>query len=152
MLSEIKRMGVSLALDDFGTGYSSLSYLRRFPIDKLKIDRSFVRDTPAVADAVELTSAIIGIAKRLKLRVNAEGVETRDQAQFLRSEACDELQGYLFSAPVVHCGLPFRQRKSRPPNPYRAGRIRFGNFSVTPATPRPRRPNAKMYSCAWQTP
>jgi EAL domain-containing protein (putative c-di-GMP-specific phosphodiesterase class I) len=93
-------MGVRLALDDFGTGYSSLSYLRRFPISRLKIDRSFVSELPANTDDAALTAAIITMAHELRLSVVAEGVETRDQANHLQRVGCDHLQGYLFSRPI----------------------------------------------------
>jgi diguanylate cyclase (GGDEF)-like protein len=99
-LRELDDMGVGLALDDFGTGYSSLSYLRRFPFDRLKIDRSFIGDITADPDDAVLTTAILALARTLELRVVAEGVETLQQAEFLREHDCDELQGYLFSRPV----------------------------------------------------
>jgi len=94
-------MGIGLALDDFGTGYSSLSYLRRFTIDRVKIDRTFVADLTSNADDAALTSAIIAMAHGLRLQVVAEGVETRDQALFLQQRGCDELQGYLFGRPCL---------------------------------------------------
>jgi EAL domain-containing protein (putative c-di-GMP-specific phosphodiesterase class I) len=97
MLKELKEMGLKLALDDFGTGYSSLAYLHRFPLDELKIDRSFVKGLP---QEIAIVGAIIALARELKLRVVAEGVETREQLQFLRSRACDEYQGYLCSRPA----------------------------------------------------
>ncbi len=96
-LRELHRMGVGLALDDFGTGYSSLSYLRRFPINRVKIDRSFVREVTTCSDDAALTTAIVAMARSLRLGVVAEGVETREQADFLRLLGCHELQGYLFS-------------------------------------------------------
>jgi len=99
-LAELHDMGVSLALDDFGTGYSSLSSLRRFPIERVKIDRSFVGDITADADDAALTAAILAMAHSLQVRVVAEGVETREQAEFLRERGCHELQGFLFSPPV----------------------------------------------------
>ena len=97
---ELNEMGVGLALDDFGTGYSSLSYLRRFPIGRVKIDRSFVSGIPTNQDDAALAAAIIAMAHGLRLSVVAEGVETREQAEFLRESGCDELQGYLFSPAV----------------------------------------------------
>ena len=99
VLRELSDMSISLALDDFGTGYSSLSYLQNFPIDRVKIDRSFVQNLSANADS-SLVSAIISIAHDLGMDVVAEGVETREQAEILRDSNCDELQGYLFSPAV----------------------------------------------------
>jgi len=93
-------MGVRLALDDFGTGYSSLSYLRRFPISRLKIDRSFVSELPGNIDDAALTAAIVTMAHELRLTVVAEGVETEEQATHLLGIGCDDLQGYLFSKPI----------------------------------------------------
>jgi diguanylate cyclase (GGDEF)-like protein/PAS domain S-box-containing protein len=100
VMAELKGLGVRLSLDDFGTGYSSLAYLKQFSIDKLKIDRSFVKDLPQDVDAAAIASTIIGIGHQLRMRVVAEGVETEAQAAFLREMGCDELQGYLFSPPV----------------------------------------------------
>ncbi|KZC15550.1 diguanylate cyclase [Rhodanobacter sp. FW510-R12] len=100
LLQRIKRRGVRLSLDDFGTGYCSLSYLKHFPIDALKIDRVFVRDLASDRDTATITSAIIAMARGLGKQVVAEGVETREQAAFLRHAGCSQLQGFLFGAPV----------------------------------------------------
>jgi len=93
-------MGVKLAIDDFGTGYSSLSYLKRFPIDTLKIDQSFVRDITTDPDDAIIVSAMIGMGRNLKQRVIAEGIETPEQLAFLRAKHCGEGQGYYFGRPV----------------------------------------------------
>ncbi len=100
ILTEIKKMGVRLAIDDFGTGYSSLGQLKRFPIDTLKVDRSFIRDLSRNSDDQGITEAIIAMGKTLSLTVIAEGVETEEQEAFLRSHACDEMQGFYFSKPT----------------------------------------------------
>ena len=107
ILREVKRLGVSISLDDFGTGYSSLSYLKGLPVDTVKIDRSFVRDVVMDGDDASITTAIILMAKALRLRVVAEGVETQAQIEFLSTRGCDEV----------------RTRKNRPNGPARmAGR------------------------------
>ena len=100
VLQELTDMGLKLAIDDFGTGYSSLSYLRQFPVGKLKIDRSFIGDVAANCDDAAITTAIISMAKHLRLKVIAEGVETEAQMSFLRGHQCDEIQGYYFSKPI----------------------------------------------------
>jgi diguanylate cyclase (GGDEF)-like protein/PAS domain S-box-containing protein len=99
-LGALSRMGIRLAIDDFGTGYSSLGYLKRFPIDTLKIDKSFVNDITTDEDDATIVTAIIAMGKSLQLRVVAEGVETKGQLTFLREQQCDGMQGYLFSRPV----------------------------------------------------
>jgi PAS domain S-box-containing protein len=106
ILSELKEMGLKIALDDFGTGYSSLSYLRQFPLDMIKIDRSFIRDLPHDEGSRSITSAIVALSKCLKLEVVAEGVEQAAQLDFLCRQQCDEIQGYLFARPMPADELP----------------------------------------------
>ena len=100
ILTELRRLGVRIALDDFGTGYSSLSYLRHFPVDKLKLDRSFVGDLPAGLGARAIVRAVAGLAAGLGLTMTAEGIETADQVEALLEEGYTEGQGYYFSLPV----------------------------------------------------
>lgn len=101
VLEELSRMGVLVSIDDFGTGYSSMSYLRRFPIDKLKIDRSFINDLTTNSDAASIVKAIISLAHSLRLKIVAEGVETAEQLERLRELGCDQFQGYYRSAAVL---------------------------------------------------
>lgn len=100
LMRRLNNMGVRLAIDDFGTGYSSLSYLKRFRIDRLKIDQSFVRDIVTDPDDAAIINVIIGLGHSLKVEVVAEGVETFEQMRLLRERGCDSMQGYYFSKPM----------------------------------------------------
>jgi EAL domain-containing protein (putative c-di-GMP-specific phosphodiesterase class I) len=97
---QLRELGVKLAIDDFGTGYSSLSYLKRFPVDYVKIDQTFIRGLGEGTEDAAITRAIIAMAHSLELKVVAEGVENREQLDFLRAHECDEVQGYLISRPL----------------------------------------------------
>jgi diguanylate cyclase (GGDEF)-like protein len=113
LLERFRSYGLSVSIDDFGTGYSSLSYLKRFPLDTLKIDRTFIRDLSANSEDAAITWAIISLAHSLKLKVVAEGVETAEQLDMLRDRACDEIQGFYFSMPesAADCALMLREQR-----------------------------------------
>jgi EAL domain-containing protein (putative c-di-GMP-specific phosphodiesterase class I) len=100
LLERFSRMGIVVSVDDFGTGYSSMSYLRRFPIDKLKIDRSFITNIMTSGDDAAIVQAIISLAHSLRLTVVAEGVESAEQVAFLQKQGCDQYQGHFFSRPL----------------------------------------------------
>ena len=100
ILRELSILGVRISVDDFGTGYSSLAYLRRLPLDKLKIDRTFIREIATSRDDAAIVRAIVSLAHNLRIKVIAEGVETPDQLAYLREAGCDQYQGYHYSAPI----------------------------------------------------
>ena len=97
ILNELKKLGINLAVDEFGTGYSSLNYLKQFPLDKLKIDISFISDLPFNKKDAAITKTIIALGKGLDIKTIAEGVETKEQKEFLEKEECDEIQGWFYS-------------------------------------------------------
>jgi len=99
-LQSFRDMGIKLAVDDFGTGYSSLSYLQKLPVTRLKIDKSFVDNLPNSKDSVSIVKVIIALAKTFNLSLTAEGVETKEQLDFLTTMECDEIQGYYYSKPL----------------------------------------------------
>jgi EAL domain-containing protein (putative c-di-GMP-specific phosphodiesterase class I) len=132
VLQDLKEMGLKLVIDDFGTGYSSLSYLRQFPVAKLKIDRSFIRDVVENSDDTAITTAIISLAKGLNLKVIAEGVETEVQLSLLSKLHCDEFQGFLFSPPLSaevagQLLKQFRVSQRAKRMPVRSSNPRFGS-------------------------
>ncbi len=129
VLQELQEMGLTLAIDDFGTGYSSLSYLKHFPVNKLKIDRSFISDIATDSGDAAITTAIIFMAKSMNLKVIAEGVENEEQMSFLQEHQCDEVQGYLFSKPVIAADVPKKLFGAPVQHRYAAGRT----ISLSPA-------------------
>ena len=106
LLSQLGELGVKISMDDFGTGYSSLGYLRSFPFDKIKIDKSFIRDLPASQSSVAIVRAVCGLARSFGALTTAEGVETADQLTQIRAEGCTEVQGYIFSKPLPAAEIP----------------------------------------------
>ena len=99
-LLRLRAIGIRISMDDFGTGYSSLSYLRAFPFDKIKIDRSFMRDLESRGDSLAIIKAVIGLGHSLGMSTTAEGVETEEQLRAVREQGCNEVQGFLFSPPL----------------------------------------------------
>jgi EAL domain-containing protein (putative c-di-GMP-specific phosphodiesterase class I) len=107
VLHRLKHLGVSIVLDDFGIGYSSMRYLQEFPIDKIKIDKSFIQSMPGRSDSLAIVCAIAGLARNLDIETTAEGVETAEQLALVRGAGCQSAQGYLFSRPVPAAALVF---------------------------------------------
>ncbi len=115
IMGRLKALGIELAMDDFGTGFSSLGYLRRFPFDRLKIDRQFVADLRPTGQARAIIQAMLGLGRALGLGVTAEGVETAEQLLVLRADRCDEVQGFLFGSPMTERELATLLRAPSPP-------------------------------------
>jgi diguanylate cyclase (GGDEF)-like protein len=143
ILHALRQKGVQVAIDDFGTGYSSLGYLRKFPVDALKIDQSFVRQISAAAEDTAIVAAVISMARSLKLRVVAEGVENLEELEFLRDHQCDEAQGYYFSRPVpaeqfanlLRAGIPGLRNTSQHGAVSEAGPVEVRGPERTTAVP-----------------
>jgi EAL domain-containing protein (putative c-di-GMP-specific phosphodiesterase class I) len=114
VLHQIRGLGVRISMDDFGTGYSSLSYLRSFPFDKIKIDRSFIKELGNAPDCVAIIRAVVHLGHSLGMITIAEGVETEDQLKILRAEGCTQVQGYLFSKPRPAAEVPAMIKKIEP--------------------------------------
>ena len=116
MLQELRDLGLNISIDDFGTGYSSLAYLKRFPLNTLKIDQSFIKDIDTSSDDREITKAIIAMGQNLNLKVLAEGAETIEQVQILKDSGCDYIQGYYYSRPLPAVEiLPFLEKNELMP-------------------------------------
>lgn len=106
ILTQLGELGVKISMDDFGTGYSSLSYLHSFPFDKIKIDKSFIRDLPTSKSSAAIVRAVCGLARSFGASTTAEGVETDEQLMQIRSEGCTEVQGYIFGRPLPAIEIP----------------------------------------------
>ena len=144
ILQALRERGVQVAVDDFGTGYSSLSYLRKFPIDALKIDQSFVRQITTAGDDTTIVTAVISMGRSLKLRVVAEGVETLEELAFLRAHQCDEAQGLLFQ--------PAGASRSSSPSCSRPAYRSPVLFRAAVQVPSPTQPRRVALRSAWRPP
>ena len=133
-LHQIRELGVRISMDDFGTGYSSLSYLRSFPFDKIKIDRSFIRELGKKDDCIAIIRAVTRLGRNLGMTTIAEGVETQEQLEILRAEGCTQAQGYLFSRPRPVAEVP-RLLQSIRPRASRRHRVSFSDDLRRDAAP-----------------